>query len=562
VLLAIRDFDLNPGEPPATPDFMPEDNLDAAPRVAVHFRMEAGDIEALQEDIDFPEFLKEFSAVTDVWVERELLTGKYEFDENVKQMWLRAEAIRDANLAAVASALSPEPDEEEDEDDVPDTTTDEGEEDDAEPLTLDDFSEILRHRWPSFVYFDTFSDTLPRQVDLDATLSAKSSASIPQAVRDFIALADIDLAKVKALAAQDKALGNYLDGRGASITGDFLTYWQQKVDGQQNVYIRVRHVRDEGGKLKLAFYIRDQVDQYPEQRSKGFVWFLSFFLRLAAERKHRPDSKRLLLIDEPGSYLHARAQRDVLHLFETRIAPNEQIIYSSHSPFLMPSHTLHRVRIVLKSASRGSRVYDRLTHPDLRGQDFADTLTPLIEAIGIDVSQAFTFHRPKNLLVEGITDHLYVTTWATLFAPTFVETVNVLPGFGATTLLTLASLFIGWGQPFAVLLDRDEEGLKTRDRFSREFLIPEARLVLPKDATTIEDLFSHEDLRGLLAALDGNLTLEPNESASAALKRRAVDKVLLAGTYAERTARDDVALTKKTQQRIEKLFADLNVALQ
>lgn len=421
----------------------------------------------------------------------------------------------------------------------------------------------MRLLWPIFVYFDSFQDTLPRQVDVDSLLPVPSgskkttSTPVSQSVHDFVALADVDPAKVKALATQDKALGNYLQSRGAVITGDFLAYWQQKVDGSQNVNLQVRHARDASGTLKLSFYVRDQVDQYPEQRSKGFLWFLSFFLRLAAEQKRYPDRTRLLLIDEPGSYLHARAQRDVLHLFENRIAKTEPIIYSSHSPYLMPPERLHRIRVVMKTRERGTRVFDRLTHPDLRGKDFADTLTPFIQAIGIDITQALSFARPANLLVEGITDHMYVTAWARLFRPMFLESVNVFPGFGATTLPTLASLFVGWGLPFAVLLDRDEIGAKTRDRLLKELLVQDRRIVLPKDAAGIEDIFSPDDFRALLAVMDSTLTLNPNESPSAAVRRQGIDKVLLARAYAERVSRGETVITKKTQERIERLLDDL-----
>ncbi len=197
-------------------------------------------------------------------------------------------------------------------------------------------------------------------------IEGNASPEIARSVRDFIALANIEPAKIQELEQDDKALGNYLDRHSTVVTGDFLTYWQQKVDGDQNVRLRVKSLRDKSGKLKLAFYVRDQVDMYPEQRSKGFLWFLSFYLRLASTHKTNPDASRMLLIDEPGSYLHARAQRDVLHLFESRIAPREQITYSSHSPFMMPTRTLHRVRPVITRQTR-TRVYDRLTHPELRG---------------------------------------------------------------------------------------------------------------------------------------------------------------------------------------------------
>ncbi len=56
VLLALRDFDLEPGKLPETPDFRPEGSLESKPRVAVEFRLEEDDLETLREEIKFPEF--------------------------------------------------------------------------------------------------------------------------------------------------------------------------------------------------------------------------------------------------------------------------------------------------------------------------------------------------------------------------------------------------------------------------------------------------------------------------------------------------------------------------
>ncbi len=256
-------------------------------------------------------------------------------------------------------------------------------------------------------------------------------------VNDFVLMADLDIDRINALAENDKALGNYLNHCGAAITGDFLTYWKQKVDKDETVDLRVRHLRDSAGTLKLAFYVHDKSDQYPDQRSKGFLWFLSFYLKLAAAQKRYPERRQILLIDEPGSYLHARAQRDVLHLLESRIALKDQVIYSTHSPYLIPSDRLHRLRIVLKKTASGTKVLDRLTHPDLRDAEFADSLSPVISAIGIDISQSITFNKQKNIFVEGISDYMYLTSWARRFNPELIDQFNVFPGTGATTIPTL-----------------------------------------------------------------------------------------------------------------------------
>jgi hypothetical protein len=102
---------------------------------------------------------------------------------------------------------------------------------------------------------------------------------------------------------------------------------------------------------------------------------------------------------------------------------------------------------------------------------------------------------------------------------------------------------------------------KIRDLFTGEFLVPEARIVQPRNATAIEDLFSAEDFRALLATLDPILTLNTNERPSAAIKRQSIDKVLLARTYGERVARSETTPTKKTQNQIERLLDDLAQAV-
>lgn len=306
--------------------------------------------------------------------------------------------------------------------------------------------------------------------------------------------------------------------------------------------------------------MRDQGDQFPEQRSKGFQWFLSFYLRLAAAQKES-DVAQFLLIDEPGSYLHARAQRDILDLFESRIAPYEQVLYTTHSPYLLPGDKLHRVRVVIKNVVGGTRVLDRLTHPAIRGDEFADTLSPILTSLGLDVREALSFVKPHNLIVEGITDHWYLTRWAAELKPELFTSVNVFPAFGAKTIPLFASLFTGWGLPFVVLVDRDNEGEKTKAHLDKHLGVPPDQVVQPKDAITIEDLFSTEDFRKLLAALDASLSIETGERPSAAIERQKIDKVLLARKFSELHT-SGLTLTAKTKTAVQRLLGDIASSVQ
>jgi predicted ATP-dependent endonuclease of OLD family len=404
--------------------------------------------------------------------------------------------------------------------------------------------EVLQKYWPSFLYFDSFADQLPRSIDVAVlrnhikARNANANVSAPQpgqqAAEDFLHLAGVDLEEVIRLKDNDKSLNNYLTRCTAQITGDFLTYWKQSVDGKQTVKLHVRHTRNAAGVLWLSFYVHDGVDQYPEQRSKGFLWFLSFYLRLAADQKRNGSGiERFLLIDEPGTYLHAKAQRDVLHLLEEKFSREHQVIYSTHSPYLIPADKLHRLRIVLRDGSKGTQVLDRLTHPSLRGEAFSDTLSPVITAIGLDIRDRIGGLSDRNLLVEGLSDHIYLSVWCAQLKADLFKNIRIFPGTGAGSLPTLASLCIGWGLDFCVLLDRDDEGLKTALKFERQLGLNSARIIHPSNAITIEDVFDVEDFKLLLKSLDPSFDLKGAETASKAIKRQSVDKILLARKFAE-----------------------------
>ena len=122
----------------------------------------------------------------------------------------------------------------------------------------------------------------------------------------------------------------------------------------------------------------------------------------------------------------------------------------------------------------------------------------------------------------------------------------------------LSSLFIGWGFNFIVLLDNDDQGQNSGKKLERELSVPPSRIVQPKDAKTIEDLFSSENFHTLLSQMDKSLTLNAGERPRSAIGRQNIDKVLLARTYAEQAEKID--LTKKSEDAIKRLLNDLSNA--
>ena len=135
------------------------------------------------------------------------------------------------------------------------------------------------------------------------------------------------------------------------------------------------------------------------ERSRGFRWFFSFFITFAADTQGGPAENAILLLDEPGLFLHALAQRDLLDLFASRF--KNQILFTTHSPFMVPIEEMHAVRTVNIDAERGTTVTN-----DPKGD--TKTLFPLQAALGYDITQSL-FVGSQNLVVEGVSDFWYLS---------------------------------------------------------------------------------------------------------------------------------------------------------
>lgn len=109
-----------------------------------------------------------------------------------------------------------------------------------------------------------------------------------------------------------------------------------------------------------------------DERSRGFQWFFSFYVTFFADTKGAGDA--ILLLDEPGLHLHARSQADLLAHFEQDFA--NQIIYTTHSPFMVPVHRPDAVRTASMSEAAGTTVSNK-------AEGDARTLYPLQVALAL-----------------------------------------------------------------------------------------------------------------------------------------------------------------------------------
>ena len=141
-----------------------------------------------------------------------------------------------------------------------------------------------------------------------------------------------------------------------------------------------------------------------DERSAGFIWFFSFLVWLSHIRRDH-GAEYVILLDEPGLGLHARAQMDMMRFIREKLLPAHQVIYTTHSPFMIDGQHLDGLRTVEDSSDGdtvlGTKVGDRVLSTD------PDTLFPIRAALAYDVAKRVVTG-PQTLLVDRPSDVLYL----------------------------------------------------------------------------------------------------------------------------------------------------------
>ncbi|MFE4542228.1 AAA family ATPase [Arthrobacter sp. NPDC056727] len=218
---------------------------------------------------------------------------------------------------------------------------------------------------------------------------------------------------------------------------------------------------------ELAFTILDRTGSKYSfgERSQGLRFFLSYFVQLTAHRLRngKPD---ILLLDEPDAFLSSVGQQDLLRVLHDYALPEDdgqqsQVVYVTHSPFLIDKNAPHRIRVLDKgSEDEGTRVV----------RDAANNrYEPLRSSIGTNLAET-TFIGGKNLFVEGPGDQILLAGISAHIAKRAQSTsgvldlneVTVVACGGADSIPYMAYLARGRDvikPPCVALLDGDKSGL-------------------------------------------------------------------------------------------------------
>ncbi len=243
-----------------------------------------------------------------------------------------------------------------------------------------------------------------------------------------------------------------LKSASSKLTKEFKEWWQQ---GEY-----VFDLQADGDFFKV--WVSDTLRPEPielEGRSTGLQWFLSFFLIFLVESKDA-HANTVILLDEPGLSLHPVAQKDLFRFFE-RLAENNQLLYTTHSPFLVDPDHLDYVRAVYV-AEDGATAISADLRAGVNPKQTANSIYPVHAALGLSVSETL-FHGCQPIIVEGVSDQLYLSAVKTLLirkkkiAPK--RELLFVPSGGAKGATTAASILMGKDEVLpVVLLDGDTIG--------------------------------------------------------------------------------------------------------
>lgn len=424
---------------------------------------------------------------------------------------------------------------------------------------------------PRFVYLDEWEE-VPGHYLISQYLQRVNSGEMSESDRMFAKLlkvADLDAGELQRLHSAEHEERKLLTDRASRVmTRTLRELW---TDRQLTVDFAV-----DGDHFDVLVKDVDTDALVPlDERSRGFRWYFSFFVTFAADTEGGDKANAILLLDEPGLFLHATAQENLLRFLDT--LPN-QIVYSTHSPFMIDPERLDSVRTVNLVKGTGTTVTS-----DPTGD--ANTLFPIQAALGYNLTQTL-FLGTKNVVVEGVTDYWYLSTASDYLLSKGrggLKTGTVItPAGGAQKAPYMVALLTSQKLRVVVLFDSDSDTERTAKQIMQEKLIRSDGILFvgqsfetPRKHADIEDLLDEKTYVALLeetyaSELAGKkLTLNDKiprvvARVEAALEAHGVKffKTRVASLWVRKMASaPDSVWSEATAHRFEQLFKQVNEAV-
>ncbi len=395
------------------------------------------------------------------------------------------------------------------------------EDEDDDFVSIEGVKEFIKSNMPKFVYYSNYGNLdsqiyLPQvlqnmgKTDLGTKEAAKARTLKtlfkyvnldPKEITEMGTEANSSSDQIEATAKKKKERDILLSSAAASFTQSFNEWWKQgdytfdfSADGNYFKIWVSDSVRPESIEL--------------EARSTGLQWFFSFYLVFLVESElyHK---NAILLLDEPGLTLHPLAQKDLFLFFEN-LSQNNQIIYTTHSPFMVDSNHLERVRSVyVDSTGKTVASSDLRAAERQKGKNQPQSIYPAHAALGLSVSDTLLINC-NPILVEGESDQLYLSALKNLLISkgkiSPLKEIVFIPTGGVKGIKATSAILSGVNEVKPpVLIDGDKPGVKMYNELKADFYAADTdKLIMVTDFSAVseaevEDLLPKAKLAKVIA---------------------------------------------------------------
>ncbi len=300
---------------------------------------------------------------------------------------------------------------------------------------------------------------------------------------EFEEPSNVDIEKER---EQKKRREVLLQSASTKLTTDFEAWWKQ---GNYNFRFQA-----DGNHFRI--WVSDDKRKEPielEGRSRGLQWFFSFFLVFLVESKDT-HSNCILLLDEPGISLHPVAQMDLIRFFNA-LANDNQLLYTTHSPFLVETNSLSSIKAMYIGDDGSS-----IVSSDLRSNEkiAEKSIYPIHAAIGLSVSDTLLLGC-QPVLLEGTSDQIYLQL-IKKFVLSMGKYKNdkelvFIPTGGVKGMSPVIKILLGRENDLPyVLLDSDKPGKDKEKQLQGELYREETEKILTADQFLGEGAWEIEDL--------------------------------------------------------------------
>lgn len=313
-----------------------------------------------------------------------------------------------------------------------------------------------------FIYLNSFRGLLVDKIEL-------SEAQKNNTVKNFLNSANLKYDDIVAAIENEsnKEIADIQNSVLRITTKDFKKIFSQAdIDDEFQIQMTINAKSNE-----LYFWIQNKmtngkVIKFSEE-SEGMQWYLSMYILLHEyfEKDANDLTNYILLIDEPNIYLHASAQLDLLNnIFKEKLR-DIQIIYTTHSPYMIDSDDLFSLRIIHKDNQtkifNHTIDYLKAVNGDSKIKD-VDVLSPVLMSTGLNITNSLVISKKdKIVVVEGPHDHYILSAMLNIL--NIKKDYKFVPCTGASKVPFMCGYLFGIGYSVIALVDSDKDGQNAKN---------------------------------------------------------------------------------------------------